>query len=179
MKLFIRTRSRGQILGGGLLLFLLCLSLLVIPSRALRVFASGPLSITQQNCANVPTIDMCEGQDPIQQHCVADAQTVTSVNAIWRGQVIGRVDSRFSPHCKSYWVRIIAYANSQGVVTQVTAHNAIDATVDMFSNSTRAADGSLSAYTNMDFTVPPRGPWDGGFFSLYRGLQSLGVLLPA
>jgi hypothetical protein len=108
---------------------------------------SGQLSDQQRTCANDPSDQHCTLQDPIAQGCVADAQTLKSV-AIREGRiVIGQLDVRYSPACKSYWARTFSFV--VGV-----------AETDMLSPFTEGIVGPFSGgvaetYTDMAYMTTP------------------------
>jgi hypothetical protein len=64
----------------------------------------------------------CEGQDPVDTGCSADAVTVaTAAITNSSGNVIGRVDLRWSNSCETNWTRTVSYIGGQQLVAQSIA----------------------------------------------------------
>lgn len=67
---------------------------------------------------------LCEQQDPVIQGCVQDAKTL-DLQTIFQGNQItkplGEVELRYSPTCKTYWVRTTAFITAKGVFKTIHA----------------------------------------------------------
>ena len=101
----------------------------------------------------------CDGQDPVAQGCATSATNASVQPAFTGDTLIGEVDLRYSNTCKSYWVRTIAYANTQGLVSNVeanTTYASASVVPENHDNTVRSADGSLSSYTNMTYQQVPQ-----------------------
>jgi len=82
------------------------LALLVLPHVSSQAFASS----LGQTCAQAPTMEHCDKQDPEVQGCAADADTIAKQDIVSpNGQTIGRVERRFSQKCMSWWGRVFAF----------------------------------------------------------------------
>ncbi len=175
-----------------ILLAVLCLALVlsIVGVRAAHA-DSGPLTIPGHTCADTPSNRTCQGQDPVADRCEFDARTIESAPALLHGRGIGHVDLRYSPACMSYWTRTVAYANSS--ISQVKAYMDLagsfnepvptnpdgtlgsNETGELISSSQRAADGSLTVYSDMAFDshTPV-----GGEIDFSDGTPPVVVMLP-
>jgi hypothetical protein len=110
MQTFIKRLPQSTIVGlSGLILAALLaasLALLVSPN----LLPHSVLAATATTCAESPTAKHCNNQDPEVQGCATDAnriawQDITAQN----GDVVGRVERRFSQKCMSWWGRVFAF----------------------------------------------------------------------
>ena len=67
---------------------------------------------------------LCEHQDPIVQGCVIDAETL-NLQTVSQGnqqtKPLGEVELRYSPKCKTYWVRTTAFITAKGIFKTIHA----------------------------------------------------------
>lgn len=119
----------------------------------------GVMIPSQNTCAATPTFANCNGADPLQSLCAADAISLEQVPALVQDRPIGETDLRYSAHCHSSWVRSLLYASATALVARVWAIIPFSATSapEAVQNSQRAADGSLSVYSDMAFGERPSG----------------------
>jgi hypothetical protein len=105
----------------------------------------------------------CALQDPIQEGCVADAETVASVPIVYMGrlvhqmtptlairpgEIIGRIDRRYSSTCQAYWTRAFSFGSTDAAeMTLSPDPNAPNTGLDTQSSSPGPV--ALSLYTNM------------------------------
>lgn len=149
-----------------------------VPGFSLLAFAhaavSGPTCATTKGTQQ----NLCEQQDPTEQGCANDAQSL-EVETVYTKQnvLIGEVDLRHSATCKSYWVRTIAYANA----TQVQA---IEAIMVFQNGKTDDAHQTVSngqetiAVTNMLFVIPTKNaPTRKGVFHMQGQAQPITIPL--
>jgi hypothetical protein len=78
------------------------LALVVLPRLSSHAFAASHLV----SCAQSPTMEVCNNQDPELQGCAADAQTTAQQAIVYAGVTIGSVERRYSPICHSWWGRV-------------------------------------------------------------------------
>ena len=96
--------SRGRLSLGMLFVVIAVGSLLHTTSTS--TYAKSLDTLPVQNCAHVQSFEQCNHQDPIQQGCSADAQTVKAVPIeLPPGTRVGRLELRHSNACNSYWGR--------------------------------------------------------------------------
>ena len=58
-------------------------------------------------CAQSPSAQNCDDQDPIIQGCTVDAETTAHKDIVYNGATVGSIERRYSPTCKSWWPRVI------------------------------------------------------------------------
>lgn len=87
------------ILAGGLFLA-------VLPRMSPRALAASLQQAMVATCAQAPTMQHCNNQDPEAQGCATDAQTLSSADIQENGITIGRVERRWSARCQSWWGRV-------------------------------------------------------------------------
>ncbi|HEY7418712.1 MAG TPA: DUF2690 domain-containing protein [Ktedonobacteraceae bacterium] len=144
---------------------------LLLASTVLHISVLSPFSFVQAatTCASTRGTQqaLCEQQDPTAQGCAADAQTI-EFEAVYtaRNTLIGEVDLRRSPTCKTLWIRTIAYASAQQV-------QAIDAIISFSTGQkeevkkTVVSSGqAMIAVTKMVFVPLSKMPttWEGVFY---------------
>jgi hypothetical protein len=119
--------------GGTLATLVLLLSLLLLHIEGLSPYAlaldtAGALgqgALPFPTCATAPPdqqAHLCDHADPIAQGCEADAVTTQSIGLVdTQGQIVGRLDRRYSTRCNSFWARIFDYraTRPQGTVLVV------------------------------------------------------------
>jgi hypothetical protein len=71
-----------------------------------RVLAATLQQATGTTCAQAPTAEHCNNQDPELQGCAADAETIGQATIFENGFAIGRVERRWSLTCQSWWGRV-------------------------------------------------------------------------
>ena len=70
-------------------------------------------AIAAHPCYTTPNSGNCDGEDPQTAGCNADAYTVTSADIkTSTNRVVGRVDLRWSPKCKTNWARAVSHVGS-------------------------------------------------------------------
>ena len=123
---------------------------------------------------------LCEHQDPIVQGCVTDAETLDLQTVYQNSQQtkpLGEVDLRYSPTCKAYWIRTIAFATTKGVFKAIHAllvfHNHTKEDIV----GTSIVPSTLTPYAAWtDMTVAPILPHAGsGRFDLFGQSQLITV----
>jgi hypothetical protein len=83
------------------------LTFFVASRSSSKVFAATLQRMEGTTCAQAPTMQHCNNQDPELQGCAADAQTLGDpVDIKENGVTIGRVERRWSLHCQSWWGRV-------------------------------------------------------------------------
>jgi hypothetical protein len=125
---------------------------------------------------------LCEHQDPIFQGCVTDAeildlQTVYQDNQ--QTKPLGEVDLRYSPTCKTYWIRTMAFVTTKGVFKDIhamlTFHNGTKEDI-VGKNPSPSTLTPYVAWTDM--TMAPILPHAGsGSFDLFGRSQPIIVVL--
>jgi hypothetical protein len=80
------------------------------------ILAAATLPARAAGCSGMS----CDGQDPVQTGCVNGAYTVASDYIYESGVVIGRVDLRYSPTCKTNWARTISYIGPETIDAVIT-----------------------------------------------------------
>lgn len=153
----------------GVLLFFLFLfgGAVLLPSR-LSSHAASPsgMSVVSPRCAEQPIVQNCQNKDPLDAHCTQDTQT-TSVNVVYRQQIIGRVDMRASALCQTAWTRVIAFPGTPVAWVDALTMNTDANTPRSSGNDTRSPiDGTLSTYTNMVYSANTS---SSGQFMLFDG----------
>jgi Protein of unknown function (DUF2690) len=116
-------RKNNRVLRTLLLLAVPLATTLVLLISTVGLHSPGfsPLSFAhatmlQATCASTQgtQANLCNQQNPVTQGCVQDAQLTERVSVFTaQNTLIGEVDLRHSNRCKAYWVRTIAYANTQ------------------------------------------------------------------
>lgn len=57
-----------------------------------------------------PAGPQCTGLDPATQGCVDPHRYgIASMDILYKGNVVGRIDERYAPNCQSWWARVFAY----------------------------------------------------------------------
>lgn len=95
-------------IGGILLAILLAgtLAFLMIPRLSPHAFASMVPQKAGIPCAQQPTMEHCNNQDPQLQGCATDARSLSKTDIVENGRTIGRVERRWSDICQSWWGRV-------------------------------------------------------------------------
>jgi Protein of unknown function (DUF2690) len=114
-------------------------------------------------CFDDPKATLCDDADPLVANCVQDVRSIESVRAIHQGIWVGDVDLRYSPHCRSFWLRIVGFAGSSLLRVSVTAQFAGHPAQmgDCLASATQPAaclfdpDGGISTFTTMAFERRP------------------------
>jgi hypothetical protein len=135
----------------GLLLALLLLHTSGFSLRALALDMGGAVGLqvpAQPTCATASPDQqarICDRADPIAGGCEADAITTQSIGLVDEGQVVGRLDRRYSARCNSFWARIFDYraTRPQGTVLVVQIGREID-----------TGPGPHELYSNMHYDTP-------------------------
>jgi hypothetical protein len=107
-------------------------------------------STSFETCATVRVVDkpkFCNGMDPIQSDCTADAQTVAEQPVMLDGQTVGLAQIRYSPRCNSYWARGFSYLPGKSVSVYVSELGKGDNASFLSTNG--------SAYSNMVYSSVP------------------------
>ncbi|GCE32055.1 hypothetical protein KDA_75390 [Dictyobacter alpinus] len=105
----IGTRRPLLLSAGSILLILLLaggLSLVFALHGSPHAFAASLQQATGATCAQAPSTEHCNTQDPELQGCAADAQTLDQMNIVENGITIGSVERRWSARCQSWWGRV-------------------------------------------------------------------------
>ncbi|BCL79591.1 DUF2690 domain-containing protein [Ktedonobacteria bacterium brp13] len=121
---------------------------------------------------------LCEHQDPVAQGCVIDTEILDLQTVVRENKPIGEVDLRYSPTCKTYWLRTQAFVTTQGVFKAIHA-------ILLFHNHTQEdivgtpTVNPLRAYVVWtDMTVAPILPHAGSAqFDLFSQSQPITVPL--
>ena len=95
--------DRKRLILCGLLIISILTGTIVMVGHLRPFHASAATTIT---CAQTPNQQNCDGQDPIAQGCVADAQIAADLPITFIDATVGEVQLRFSPACQSYWGRV-------------------------------------------------------------------------
>jgi hypothetical protein len=121
-----------------------------LPGVSLFSFAHA--MTRQATCASTQGTQqtLCNQQNPIEQGCTQDAQTVEKVSVFDpQNTLIGEVDLRHSQTCQAYWVRTIAYANASHVQAVDAIISLNNGTIQDRQNSTVPSGQSLVVFTDM------------------------------
>jgi hypothetical protein len=101
---------RRMLVGLGCILLALLLATGLVFALQLRLSPRAHAASLQQppatTCAQAPTIQHCNNQDPEVQGCAADAVTIGQADIKENGFTIGRVERRWSLKCQSWWGRV-------------------------------------------------------------------------
>jgi hypothetical protein len=125
---------------------------------------------------------LCERQDPIVQGCVTDAQTrdlQTVFQDRQQTKPLGEVELRYSPTCKTYWIRTTAFVTTTGVFKAIHA-------ILVFHNHTKEdivgtsiVPSTITPYVAWtDMTVAPMLPHAGsGSFDMFGQPKPITIAL--
>ena len=100
---------RHVLVGLSMLLAVILAGGLVLVAQARlspRALAASFQQSEGATCAQAPTMEHCNNQDPELQGCAADAQTLEQADIKENGLTIGSVERRWSPTCQSWWGRV-------------------------------------------------------------------------
>ncbi|GAC1343472.1 MAG: hypothetical protein NVSMB27_03450 [Ktedonobacteraceae bacterium] len=106
------TRLRWPVLvtPAGVLIAVILAGSLALLAPALfshQAFAASLQRVARTTCAQAPTMEHCDNQDPELQGCASDARTLgQAVALVENGFTIGRVERRYSPMCQTWWGRV-------------------------------------------------------------------------
>lgn len=103
-----------------------------------------PETALAASCGENPSKENCDGRDPQVEGCAEDGRTVASVDVVDEGTIIGMLELRYSPKCKSNWAKTTRYGD-QGLEYNVFAKVVRD--VDGASYEERRP--GRGAFTNM------------------------------
>lgn len=155
----------------------------VIHGQGLTPFVTAAHAATVSSCARTKGTQpgLCEHQDPIVQGCVTDAETLDLQTVFQDSQQtkpLGEVELRYSPTCKTYWIRTTAFATTKGVFKAIHA-------IVVFHNQTKEdivgtpIVSTITPYVAWtDMTVAPIPPHVGsGSFELFSRSQPIIVAL--
>jgi hypothetical protein len=82
------------------------MAFLTLPGFSPRALAASLQQAAGATCAQAPTAQHCNNQDPELQGCAADAETIGQASIVENGAIIGSVERRYSPTCQSWWGRV-------------------------------------------------------------------------
>ncbi len=101
-----------------------------------------------------------DGKDPKDKHCDTDAYTVEKGTAEIKddsGKVIGKVELRYSPRCKTNWCRVTSLIGAASLAGNVkrqsdnfTCEYKLDNTTLMYTNMVTAPHVKAQAYGNVN-----------------------------
>ena len=122
-----------------------------LPSFSLLSFAQA--MTLPSTCANTQGAqqNLCEGQSPVTQGCIQDAQTIEHQSVYFQNTLIGEVNIRHSDTCDTYWIRTIAYANVTPQVQSVSAIISLNGKVHESKEKSSPRGQRMIAETNMLF----------------------------
>jgi hypothetical protein len=163
--------------GGTLATLVLLLSLLLLHIEGLSPYAlaldtTGALgqgALPLPTCTTAPPdqqAHLCDHADPIAQGCEADAVTTQSIGLVdTQGQIVGRLDRRYSTRCNSFWARIFDYraTRPQGNVLVVQIGRDIytgQGPHELYSNMSYATPGSPAPLVAGSIDGQPDGSFD-------------------
>jgi hypothetical protein len=122
-------------------------ALLTIIALTLSLFFSTP-PVAAAGCSGTG----CDGKDPVQMGCSGDAYTVNSADIRnSSNQVIGRVDLRWSPSCKTNWGKVVSYVGSANLFVMLTYCNDSEVSGTYYQLS-----GSTSVFGDMKYNTTVR-----------------------
>lgn len=129
----------------------------------------------QTTCASDPTASHCTNQDPMQQGCAKDAQTLAYAKiSNLQGKLLATVERRYSPTCHSEWGRITEPLDEKEPLTILIGKLPLQATPGPVAFSNMVFVPNLSVASAITGTVSING------LSIDQlGNQGLGVSLPA
>lgn len=81
-------------------------ALFILPRSSSHAFAATLQQATGMTCAQAPSMEHCNNQDPELQGCAADAITLSQTDIKENGVTIGSVERRWSAKCQSWWGRV-------------------------------------------------------------------------
>ncbi|GHO82343.1 DUF2690 domain-containing protein [Dictyobacter formicarum] len=127
---------------------------------------------------------LCEHKDPIAQGCVIDAESLdlqTVFQDTQQTKPLGDVELRYSPSCKTYWVRTTAFVTRMGVLKAIHAvilfHNH---TTEDITGTPKFAGTPFAYAAWTDMTTMPSSPHAGsGSFDLIGQSRSLTAFVQA
>lgn len=131
------------ILAGGLFLA-------VFPQISPRALAASLQQATGATCAQAPTMQHCNNQDPEVQGCATDAQTLGSADIQENGITIGRVERRWSARCQSWWGRVFDTRPGSQANMYITIAGAT-----LFASPTFVGSQYRILYSSMIFDATP------------------------
>ena len=115
------------IFGISLLTMLIILGGSTIIHQGFPPFATTAHAATvNSSCATTKGAQpaLCERQDPIEQGCATDAQTL-DLQTVFQDHLqtkpLGEVELRHSPTCKTYWIRTTAFVTTTGIFKAIHA----------------------------------------------------------
>jgi Protein of unknown function (DUF2690) len=172
------------IFGISLLTMLVILGGSTIIHQGFPPFAPTAHAATVNSCATTKGTQsvLCERQDPIVQGCVTDAQTLdlqTVFQDRQQTKPLGEVELRYSPTCKTYWIRTTAFVTTTGVFKAIHAilvfHN--QSKEDIVGTS--IVPSTITPYVAWtDMTVAPMLPRAGsGSFDLFGQSKPITIAL--
>jgi hypothetical protein len=173
--------SRNVLVGLGSILSAVILAggffLAVLPRMSPRALAASLQQATGSTCAQAPTMQHCNNQDPEVQGCAADAQTLSLPTYIMdNGVPIGKVERRWSAKCQSWWGRVFDLrAGSQANMFITIAGTQLSAAPTFVSSTYRIL------YSQMVFDATPtqQVPAITGTLGIHGGSQTASATLPA
>jgi Protein of unknown function (DUF2690) len=172
------------IFGISLLTMLVILGGSTIIHRGFPPFATTAHAATVNSCATTKGTQpaLCERQDPIVQGCVTDAQTL-DLQTVFQDRLqtkpLGEVELRYSPTCKTYWIRTTAFVTTTGIFKAIHAilvfHNHIKEDIV----GTSIVPSTITPYVAWtDMTVAPMLPRAGsGSFDLFGQSKPITIAL--
>lgn len=173
--------SRHVLVGLGSILLAVILAgglfLAVLPRVSPRALAASLQQATGTTCAQAPTVQHCNNQDPELQGCAADAQTLNQTTYIMdNGVPIGKVERRWSARCQSWWGRVFdTRPGSQANMYITIAGTTLSASPTFVGSQYRIL------YSSMIFDATPtqQVPAITGALGIHGGPQTASATLPA
>lgn len=144
------------------LLLLIALAAAFVSKSALPLVTFNQSIADNLTCASTQgsITALCEKQDPIDQQCDVDAGSLLVQPVYYDHLQIGEVDLRYSPTCKTYWIRtwvyqrLIPHANGDRVLNVEANTTLLDGSQDNAENAVPASDGSVLIWTKMSIGRP-------------------------
>ena len=134
------------------------ISLVLITTTFLLLGFSNKGFGSQNACANNPNDANCNGQDPINQGCNADAYTVSNGTVNIKDSqntVIGYIELRYSNKCKSNWTRVTSLIGSKTLWARIERDDGLNYTFQINNTNT--------LYTDMVFAPVRKALAQGAF----------------
>jgi hypothetical protein len=146
-----------------------------IPGFSSLAFAHAANAVAQTTCAADPTEPHCTNQDPVQQGCSQDAQTL-AYEGIFnpQGKQLATIERRYSATCHSEWGRITEPPDKKEPLTILIGKFPLQATPGPVAFSNMVFVPNLSVASVITGTISIN-----GISSDQDNGQALGGSLPA
>ena len=131
-------------------------ALVTLPHFSPHALAASLQQAIGTTCAQAPTMEHCNTQDPELQGCAADAVTLGQPATILEnGFAIGSVERRWSAKCQSWWGRVFDHRiGSQANMSIAVAGSTLSAPPTFVSNHDRILYSAMVFDATLTQQVP-------------------------